>query len=100
MEEEQSALKSFINLHAHKAVIHKERCIYLTKYEPTGIPLNVVLDRYSFDNLLHSYDKDSKINHWVFQQVQTYDIDKEIVIGLEFSKSKILAHVIRLIQDD
>ena len=100
MNEEQSALISFINTHAHKAVIHNERRIYLAKYNDSGIPLDVVLDRYSYDNLLHSFDKESRLNHWVFKQVQTYDVNKEIVIGLEFSKSKILSHVIRLIQDD
>jgi len=100
MEDEQSALISFIKLHAHKAVIHNERCIYLAKYDPSGIPLSVVLDRYSYENLLQSFDKESRLNHWVFKQVQTYDVNKEIVIGLEFSKSKILSHVIKLIPDD
>jgi hypothetical protein len=32
--------------------------------------------------------------------MNTYDIDKEVILGIVFSNSNILAHVVKLIRDD
>jgi hypothetical protein len=101
MEKEQSALISFINMHAHKAVILKDtRCVQITKYRESGIPLDVTLKKWSMQYIVNNYDVEDKLTQWVLNQLNTYNPNKEIVIGLEFENKKLLTHVIKLEKDD
>lgn len=101
MNHEQEVLMSFIKLHGHKAKINKnERCIHLVNYSASGIPLHSSLTIYNMDEMLTNYDLNSKLVQWVLNQMNTYDIDKEVILGIVFSNSNILAHVVKLIRDD
>lgn len=101
MEKEREALLNFINLHAHKASIDKvNRCVYITKFHESGIKLDVVLDKLSQDDILRKFNKNSTLVHWVLNQLNTYNQDKEVIIGLEFSNEVLLTHVIKLEMDD
>lgn len=100
MEAEQKALLSFINLHAKKAKLTKDRCIYLTDFVEAGIPLNTPLTSMTLDDVLEAFDTASPLVQWVLKQISTYDVDKEVLVGLKFSKQTVLAHALRLIPDD
>lgn len=100
MQKEQQALINFINLHAHKASISKnEKCVYLTKYRESGIPLNVTLDKLKEEDIIKNYDLNHRLTQWVLEQLKTYDPHKEIIIGLDFGEF-LLTHVIKLEADD
>ena len=101
MEKERGALLNFINLHAHKASIDKfNKCVYITKFQESGIKLDVVLDKLSQDDILNKYDKDNTLVQWVLNQLNTYNQEKEVIIGLEFPNEVLLTHVIKLEMDD
>ena len=101
MERERQALLNFINLHAHKASIDKvNKCVYITKFQESGIKLDVVLEKLSQDDILTRYNKDNMLIQWVLNQLNTYNQDKEVIIGLEFSSDVLLTHVIKLEMDD
>lgn len=100
MQKEQEALKNFINLHAHKATICKhEKCVYLTNYRESGIPLNEVLSKLKEEDIIQKYDLNHKLTQWVMNQLNTYDPQKEVIIGLDFGDF-LLTHVIKLEADD
>ena len=99
MEEEQKALNSFVQVHANKLAIRTDkRVAHLVNYSPSGIPLNITLTQYTLEDLRQAniLDVSSPLVHWLFQQIQTYDIDREHVIGLVFDKNTVLAHVVKL----
>lgn len=99
MEEHQRALNSFVQLHANKLSIRKDkRVAHLVKYSPSGIPLNITLTQYTLEDLQKEniLDDTSCLVHWLFQQIQTYDVDREHIIGLIFDKRTVLAHVVKL----
>lgn len=101
MDKEQSALLNFINLHAHKAHIDKNRrCVYVTKYNEQGIKLDIKLTKLDQDKIVQNYDVSNRLIQWVLNQLNTYDQNKEVIIGLEFDNGNLLTHVIRLAQDD
>ena len=99
MEDEQRALTAFVQLHAPKAQLHKERCAFLTQYISNGISIDTVLERYTLDQITRMFEM-NHLTRWLINQMQTYDPDKEVIIGLIFSESNVLAHVVRLIVDE
>lgn len=96
MEKEQAALMSFVNLHGRKAQISSARQIHLVKYNESGIPLDVTLECLTLDDVVKHFDTNDRRIQWVLNQIQTYNTDKEAVIGLQFPERIILSHVIRL----
>lgn len=99
MEEQQKALNSFVQVHANKLAIRKDkRVAHLVNYSVSGIPLNITLTQYTLEDLREAniLDDSSPLVHWLFQQIQTYDIDRENIIGLIFDKKTVLAHVVKL----
>ena len=96
MEKERKALDAFVTIHAKKALLSKERCVYLVQYNESGIPIDVTLERYTFDKLLNAFNTDSTLVKWLLKQINSYDVDKEILIGLKFSTTNVLAHVVRV----
>ena len=99
MEEQQKALNSFVQVHANKLAIRTDkRVAHLVNYSPSGIPLNITLTQYTLEDLRQAniLDVSSPLVHWLFQQIQTYDIDREHVIGLVFDKKTVLANVVKL----
>ena len=88
-----------MQLHAPKAQLHKERCVFLTQYMTSGISIDTVLERYTLDQITRMFEI-NQLTRWLINQVQTYDPDKEVIIGLIFSKSNVLAHVVRLKVDE
>lgn len=99
MENEQSALTAFVQVHAPKAQLHKERCAFLTQYKENGISIDTVLERYTLDKITRMFEI-NPLTRWLINQMQTYDPDKEVIIGLIFSQENILAHVVRLKVDE
>lgn len=99
MEEQRKALDSFVQVHANKLTIRRDkRVVHLVNYSPSGIPLNITLTQYTLEDLREAriLDDSSPLVHWLFQQIQTYDIDREHIIGLIFDKKTVLAHVVKL----
>ena len=97
MQEEQAALNSFVQLHAKKAVLSPERYVYLVHHSAGGVPLDVTLERFTIQNVLEMkqrFDAESRLVQYMIHQMNTYDPQKEIVIGLIFSRSNVLAHVV------
>lgn len=100
MEREQEELRNFINLHACKATLSQERRIHLMDWSPAGTALDAELAVFTIDDVLKSHNAENTLVRWTLRQLQTYDVDKEIVIGLNFGSDKLLSHVIRLIPDE
>ena len=100
MEEEQTALLNFINLHAKKSFIDpRQRQIFLTNYSQEGVALDVHLDILTYDDIICKYDMNDTLIRWVLKQMSSYDTASEVVIGLIFRNETILAHVLKLKPD-
>lgn len=99
MEKEQHALNKFVQVHARKIKIKDERCIHLVEYDENKLPIDVTLQCYTAEDVLAQFDTSSKLIQWILSQVNTYDVKKEVVAGLIFSKSNVLAHVVCLRPD-
>ena len=65
MEDEQKNIKvsfsvnmedAFVQLHAPKAQLHKERCVFLTQYMTSGISIDTVLERYTLDQITRMFE--------------------------------------------
>lgn len=95
MQFEQQQLRSFVSLHAHKARLTSERCAYLAEYKETGMPINLELKALNVEEILETFDRESGLVHWLLKQVSTYNCDTQVIIGLIFSPSVVLAHVIQ-----
>ena len=95
----EQALISFVNVHARKVEVSNDRCVYLAEYNENGVNVDVVLKQYTIEQIISNFDTNDQLIRWLIQQIQTYNVKKEIVLGLIFSKSEILAHVIRKIID-
>ena len=96
MEKEQKALGAFVSLHANKVPARtNNRCVFLVRYTDAGIPLDTPLVMYTLEDIVAAFDTESTLIHWVIQQIQTYDVDTQSVVGLIFDRSTILTHVIR-----
>ena len=101
MEVQRKELLSFINIHAHKAIINKNnRQVHIAKFSEKGIPLNVELDIWTQDEIVNYFDMDNHTTRWVIHQLQTYNPEREIVIGLEFQNKTLLTHVICLQKEE
>jgi hypothetical protein len=99
MEEEQHALNAFVQLHAPKAELHKERCVFLSNHHSSGMQLDTVLTRYTLQQVIDYFDRNT-LTMWLINQIQTYNPDKEVIIGLIFTQSSVLAHVVTLKVDE
>lgn len=100
MEREQEELRRFINLHASKAALSAERRLHLATWSASGVPLDVELATWSVEDVFRAFSQESMLVRWTMRQLQTYDVDREIVIGLDFGDGKLLAHVVRLVPDE
>jgi hypothetical protein len=96
MEQEQDALKHFINLHCNKVALSKERCLHYTDFKESGVSLNVKLETMDQEEFRSKMDMTNPLNQWVMNQMTTFDPDHEILIGLRFRHSFVLSHVVRL----
>ena len=96
MEMEQGALNAFVRLHARKCKSKTdERVAYLYKYSES-IPLDAQLVKYKTDDILSVFKRDSHLVRWLVEQVNSYDVKTQCVIGLIFDNATVLAHVIQL----
>lgn len=96
MEREQKALNAFVHMHAHKATQPKDtRVAHLAHFHPSGMPLDTVLTQYTIEDLASVLDCETHLSRWLMRQVQTYDLDKEHVVGLLFENGTALAHVVQ-----
>lgn len=88
---------SFVRLHGTrlKGVSSPERVAHLVHFSASGMPLDVPLTPYTIERIVDELDPDSHPIRWLIQQVQTYDIDSQNVIGLIFSPTSALAHVVQ-----
>tara|TARA_B100001778_G_C18531379_1_gene603793 strand:- start:475 stop:777 length:303 start_codon:yes stop_codon:yes gene_type:complete len=100
MEKERRELDAFVQMHAKKAELTKDPCVYLVECKQNGIPSDITLERFSRDVFMKTFDLNSTLVQWVVKQMDSYDVKKEIVIGLIFARNSILTHVVRVIPDD
>ena len=101
MEEKRIALNAFVNLHGHKASLNRNaRQVYITKFRDAGIPLNIELDTITREDITKEFNLEDYTTRWVITQLNTYDPDREVVMGLEFENNTLLTHVIRLAAEE
>ena len=100
MDKEQEVLLNFVNLHASKTYTCDERCIHIAKYNPDGIPIDAEFEILNINDVLHKYNTNETLIQWVLRQMHTYDTEKQIILGIEFDKNKILSHVLQLKPSD
>lgn len=93
---DQKALDSFVRLHAHRIanVSTKEPIAHLVPFSHSGIPVDVTLTQYSFNDITSSFDTNSTTVRWLLNQMTTYDPEKSRILGLIFQNDHVLAHVI------
>ena len=97
MEAEQTALHSFVRLHGTrlKGVRTHNRVAHLVPFSPSGILLHAPLQPYTVERIVAELDAESLPIRWLIQQVQTYDVDTQNVLGLVFDRQSALAHVVQ-----
>jgi hypothetical protein len=61
--------------------------------------LDTVLTRYTLQQVIDYFDRNT-LTMWLINQIQTYNPDKEVIIGLIFTQSSVLAHVVTLKVDE
>lgn len=97
---EHEILTNFVNLHAHKAKLTNEKCVYLAKHNYAGNALDCKLTIYYESDIISSFDTSSTTIQFLLHQMQTYDIYKQIMVGLIFDESNVFAHVLQLKEDE
>ena len=102
MERERRALETFVPLHQHKVKLHPdERCVFLVEHSDAGVPLNCVLTQMTAEDVITYFSRDGRdpfsnpLVRWLLEQIQSYDARREVIIGLIFSPTNVLAHVLR-----
>ena len=98
MEEEQKALYSFVHLHANRLRDRPAKdphVVYMAPFSPVSMPLDITLEPYTVDEIREAFDTNSTLVRWLLRQVETYNPEREIILGLIFDKTRVLAHVIQ-----
>ena len=81
--------------------MYQTNVAYITMCENNVLPLNCKILQMTTENVLSYFSSDGKdINdkplvRFLLQQIQNYDVDKEVVMGIAFSKDNVLAHVLK-----
>jgi len=96
MQSERKNLDNFVALHASKALLSPDRVVHLVQYSAIT-PLDVKLTQYTIDDIMESdrFDTSSVLVQWLLKQLHSYNPISEKVVGLQFSKHSVLAHVVR-----
>ena len=97
MDVEQRALEAFVKLHGHKlkGVTRNEPTAFLARYGVNGVALEAKVTAYSVNNVINDFDTSNTTVQFLLHQMQTYDPRTSHILGLIFSESSVLAHVIQ-----
>ena len=93
MEQQRRALQTFLSLHAQKAEVTREPCVYLYHYSE-DMPYDLALLRLSRDDVVGYLDTESELVRWTLEQMRTYDCTRQCIVGLIFDKSTVLTEVL------
>ena len=95
MEKYIPEVQGFVQLHASRiAHLPGGKVAYLAKFNGS-VSIDCEIKAYTIDALT-AFDTESPLVRWVFRQVQTHDEQREKVLGLIFSDSDIMCHVIEV----
>ena len=98
MESQRMALNVYRDLVAPDVLKYKtkEPCVFLGRSDALCSlpPLQSKIEVFSREDINTQLDRESHLVRWVDRQLQTYDPEKEVIIGLLFDKGTILTDVL------
>lgn len=95
MQDTQRELDNFAKLHAPRVKLSDERCIYLARKTEDHIPLDVHLEPFTLEDITAQLDVNTRPVQWLIRQLQTYDVQKQVALGILYTKGEVFAHVVQ-----
>lgn len=95
MDTEIRELNAFVNIHAHKVPRSMNRVVHLARQHDNSLALDASFQAYTVDDINREFDRSQTLVQWLLKQISTYNIDKEVVLGIIFQNGTILAHVVK-----
>lgn len=100
MEDERRKLSMFIQFHAHRPELDQDRrCAHLARPDADGcVPMDVKIEKMGVEELKEALNLGSEATPpvlFLMNQLKTYDPEKEMIMGLIFSRDCALASVVR-----
>ena len=93
MQEERRLYRGFMELHSSKAATTAFPCVQVMFYKDTMGPKDPLVQMTRQD-ILDELDKESPLVRQMLRQVSTYDVDKQVVVGLVFDRKTVLSDVV------